>query len=181
MRASITCANVAGLLLARGRLRRRELAIRMAIGSGRGRIVRQLLIDSLVLASAAGVCGTALAAWSVGVFARYAPTLLWTGAVTISSFSAPVLDARALAFALAVTVVTSVLCGLAPALDTSGTPLTQALREDARSGGAPRRLFKTLVVAEIALAVLLLAAAGLLLESFAGMQRLRQGFGATAS
>jgi putative ABC transport system permease protein len=172
----ITCANVAGLLLARGRMRRRELAIRMAIGSGRARIVRQLLIESLVLAGAAGACGTWLAMWGVNVFARYAPAVLWTGRVTISPFSAPALDARALLFAIGVTLVTSVLCGLAPALDTSRAQLTHALKEDERGGGASRRIFRSLVVTEIALAALLLAAAGLLLDSFARMQRLRQGF-----
>jgi putative ABC transport system permease protein len=172
----ITCANIAGLLLARGRMRRRELAIRMAIGSGRARIIRQLLIESLVLAAVAGACGTAFAVWGVDMFAQYAPTALWTGRVTISPFSTPTLDGRALLFALGVTLVTSVLCGLAPALDTSRAPLTHALKEDERGGGASRRIFRTLVVAEIALAVLLLAAAGLLLDSVARMQRLRQGF-----
>ncbi len=172
----ITCANVAGLLLARARIRRRELAIRMAIGSGRARIIRQLLIESLVLAAAAGGCGTVLSIWSVGVFESYAPAMMWTGRVTIAPFSSPVLDARALLFALGVTLTTSVLCGLAPALDTSRTRLTQALKEDERTGSARRHVFRVLVVGEIALAVVLLAAAGLLLDSFARMQRLRQGF-----
>jgi putative ABC transport system permease protein len=172
----ITCANIAGVLLARGRMRRRELAIRMAIGSGRARIVRQLLIESLVLAALAGACGTALAVWGVDVFAQYAPVALWTGRITISPFSTPTLDARALLFALGVTLATSILCGLAPALDTSRTQLTHALKEDERGGGASRRIFRTLVVTEVALAVLLLAAAGLLLDSVARMQRLRQGF-----
>ena len=172
----ITCANVAGLLLARGRVRRRELAIRMAIGSGRARIVRQLLIESLALAVPAGACGAVLAIWGVDLFSRYAPAVLWTGRTAISPFSAPDLDGRALAFTLAVTLVTSMLCGLAPALDTSRAELTQALKEDERGGGVPRRLFKSLVVVEIALAVLLLAAAGLLLDNFAHMHRLRRGF-----
>lgn len=172
----ITCANVAGLLLARGRMRRRELAIRMAIGSGRARIVRQLLTESLVLAVPAGIIGVVLAIWGVDLFSIYAPTVLWTGRTTISAFSTPLLDARALVFTLSVTLFTSVLCGLAPALDTSRAKLTDALKEDERGGGVPRRLFKSLVVIEIALAVLLLAAAGLLLDNVAGMQRLRQGF-----
>jgi predicted permease len=172
----ITCANVAGLLLARGRVRRRELAIRMAIGSGRARIVRQLLIESLTLAVPAGAFGAVLAIWGVDLFSRHAPAVLWTGRTAISPFSAPTVDARALAFTLAVTLVTSMLCGLAPALDTARAELTQALKEDERGGGAPRRLFKSLVVVEIALAVLLLAAAGLLLDNVAHMQRLRRGF-----
>ena len=95
-------------------------------------------------------------------------------AYAIAAFSAPSLDARALLFALGVTLVTSVLCGLAPALDTSRTSVTQALKEDERGGGVPRRLFRSLVVIEVALAVLLLAAAGLLLDNFSQMQRLRR-------
>jgi putative ABC transport system permease protein len=172
----ITCANVAGLLLARGRSRRRELAIRMAIGSGRGRIVRQLLIESLLLAVPAGALGVFLALWGVDLFSIYAPPVLWTGRIAISSFSAPTLDARGLIFTLTVTLLTSLLCGLAPAVDTSRTRLTDALKEDDRGGGVPRRLFKSLVVIEIALAVLLLTAAGLLLDNVTRMQRLRHGF-----
>jgi putative ABC transport system permease protein len=172
----ITCANIAGVLVARGRTRRRELAIRLAIGAGRTRIIRQLLVESLVLAAAAGVCGTLLAMWGISFFARYAPAVLWTGRITISPFSTPALDWRALLFACGATLVTSVLCGLAPAVDTSRVPLTQALKEDERGGGASRRIFRILVVLEVALAVLLLIAAGLLLDSFARIERLRQGF-----
>ena len=172
----ITCANIAGLLLARGRMRRRELAIRMAIGSGRARIVRQLLTESLVIAAAAGVCGSALAVWGVDAVGRLAPAMLWTGRTAVAAFSAPTLDARALLFAVAVTLITSVLCGLAPALDTSRAPLTHALKEDDRGGGTPHRLLKSLVVVEVALAVLLLAASGLLLDNVVRMQRLQRGF-----
>jgi predicted permease len=172
----ITCVNVAGLLLARGRTRARELAIRLAIGSGRARLVRQLSIESLMLAAAAGLLGTALATWGVALFARYAPAILWSGRITLAPFAAPVLDTRALLFALGLTVVTSVVCGLAPAVETSRTRLTQVMKEDDRGGGPRRRVFRALVVIEIALAVLLLAAAGVLLDSFAGMQRLRRTF-----
>src|SRR4051812_33843485 len=114
----ITCANVAGLLLARGRLRRRELAIRMAIGSGRARIVRQVLIESLMLALPAGAIGVALTVWGVELISSHAPAVVWTGRTTISSFSTPALDTRALFFALFLTLLTSLLCGLAPAFDT---------------------------------------------------------------
>lgn len=174
----ITCANVAGLLLARGRARARELAIRLAIGSGRGRLARQLLIESLMLAAAAGLLGATLAIWGVAGFARYAPAVLWSGRITVSPFAAPTLDARALLFAAGVTLITSVLCGLAPALETARTQLTQVLKEDDRGGGARRRVFRLLVVGEVALAVLLLSGAGVLLESFARMQRLRGAFDA---
>ena len=172
----ITCANVSGLLLARGRIRRREMAIRMAMGSGRLRIVRQLLTESLLLAAAAGLSGAALAAWGVEAFSRYAPAVLWTGRTPIAAFSTPSLDARALLFVLGVTLVTSVLGGLAPALDTWRVSLTEALKENERAGGVPRRLFRSLVVIEVALAVLLLAAAGLLLDNFSKMLRLEHGF-----
>ena len=172
----ITCANVAGLLLARGRMRRRELAVRMAIGSGRARIARQLLTESLVLAGVAGVGGVGLAIWGVRLFTAYAPPVLLSYRLTISAFSTPALDPRALLFALVVTLITSALCGLAPALETARASLTQSLREDERGGSPRRRVFRALVVTEVALAVLLLSGAGLLLESFTRMLHLRQGF-----
>jgi hypothetical protein len=135
------------------------MAIRMAMGSGRVRIVRQLLTESLLLAAGAGLSGAALAAWGVEAFSRYAPAVLWTGRTPIAAFSTPSLDARALLFVLGVTLVSSTLSGLAPALDTWRVSLTDALKENERAGGVPRRLFRSLVVIEVALAVLLLAAA----------------------
>ena len=172
----ITCADVGGLLLARGRMRRRELAIRIAIGSGRGRILRQLLVESLILTFIAGLIGTLLAIWGVDLFAHYAPTMLWSGRVTIASFGAPALDLRSLAFALGLTLVTSVVCALAPTVDVARADLGRALKEDARGGGPGRRLFNALVVAEIAVAMLLLAGGALLVDSVVQMQRLRTGF-----
>jgi putative ABC transport system permease protein len=173
----IACANVAGLLLARGRARRREIAIRMAIGSGRARIVRQLVTESVLLATIAGACGTLLAVWGIDIFNRFAPAVLLTGRNPVASFSVPSLDRYALLFALAATLTTSVLCGLAPALDTSQARLTSALKEDGRSGhGGRQRLFGALVIGQVAVAMLLLTAAGILLGSFAHLQDLRRGF-----
>lgn len=172
----ITCANIAGLLLARGRTRRRELAIRMALGCGHARIVRQLLTESLVLSTIAGCLGATIAVWGVDLLARYNPAVPTTGRTAMAPFSAPALDVRALLFAVGATLAASVLCGLAPAVDTARADLTDALKEDDRGGGPRRRLFRALVVGEVAVAMLLLGAAGLLLDSVVHMQRLRRGF-----
>jgi predicted permease len=174
----IACVNVAGLLLARARTRRREIAIRLAIGSTRRRLVRQLVTEGLVIASIAGVCGTVLAAWGVRVFARHAPGIIASfgnqyGAV--GSYAAPSLDLQALVFVVAATLGTTLLCALVPAIEASRPDLVSALKEDER-GGSRGRALGTLVVSEVALAVLLLAAAGLLVETFAHMQSVRGGF-----
>ena len=175
----IACVNVASVLLARARTRRREIAVRLAIGAGRRHIVRQLLTESLVLAVIAGACGTLLAMWSVTFVSL--PEVIATGRngyAQIGAFATPSIDRTVLLFALAITLGTSLLFGLAPALDTSRADLVTALKEDERSGagGPQRRLLAGLVVSEVALALLLLAGAGLLLKSFAGMQDLRAGF-----
>ena len=175
----IACVNVASVLLARARARRREIAVRLAIGAGRRQIVRQLLTESLVLAAIGGACGTLLAIWSVNLMSL--PDVIASqrnGYAQIGAFAAPAMDRAVLLFALLVTAGTSVVFGLAPALDTSRADLVTALKEDERSvaGGPQRRLLAGFVVSEVALAVLLLAGAGLLLKSFAGMQNLRAGF-----
>ena len=175
----IACVNVASVLLARARARRREIAVRLAIGASRARIVRQLLTESLVLAVIGGACGTLLAAWSVTAVSL--PEVIASarnGYAQIGAFAAPAVDRTVLLFALAITIGTSVLFGLAPALDTSRADLVTAMKEDERrvAGGPQRRLLAALVVSEVALAVLLLTGAGLLLKSFAGMQALRAGF-----
>jgi putative ABC transport system permease protein len=174
----VTCLNIAGLLLARARNRRREIAIRLAMGSGRVRLVRQLLAESLVLAVAGGAVGVLLSVW--GLEAATAPAALASARNLygqLGAFSTPALDRRALLFAAAVTLGTSVLAGLVPALSSTRVDLVTALKEDARgSTGGRRRVLAALVVAEIALAVPLLASAGLLVKSFAGLQRLQSGF-----
>ncbi len=167
----IACVNVANLLLVRASSREGEVAIRTALGAGRGRIVRQLLTESLVLALVGGAAGVGLAVW------------LTRGLVSLAPQETPRLeevglDASVLFFALGITLVTGLLFGLAPAFQASRPDLTVALKEVARGsrGHAATRARNVLVVAEIALAVVLLAGAGLLLRSFARLQEVELGF-----
>jgi putative ABC transport system permease protein len=175
----IGCVNVASLLLARARVRRREIAVRLAIGSGRGRLVRQLLAEGLVMAAVAGLCGTVLAWWGVGFFSYLSPPAIPSGRnnyLAIGSLGAPALDPAVLLFALAVALSTPLLCALVPALSASRLELVTALKEDNRGGGPRGRALSILVVTEVAIACLLLTAAGVLIESFARIQSRRTGF-----
>ena len=175
----IACVNVGSLLLARARMRRREMAIRLAIGSGRRRLVQQLLTEGLLIAAIAGACGTIVASWGVDLIARTAPGVIASGRNdygAVWAFAIPTLDLRVLTFALAATLGTTLLFALTPALEASRPELTTALKEDDRGGTAQGRTLSTFVVSEVALAVLLLSSAGLLIESFSYIQRLRVGF-----
>src|SRR5438552_4582735 len=155
----ISCANLANLLLARALGRRRELAVRMAIGAGRERLIRQLMTESLVLAGAGGVLGVCVAAGSLPLLARLVPTSL-----PIAGTAA--VDLRVLLFAAALTAATGIAFGLAPVVRVGGQADLAGLREGARAGGGQKeRLRSALVVAEIVASVVLLVSAGLLMRA----------------
>jgi len=167
----IACANVASLQLVRASVREGEVAVRTALGAGPGRIVRQLLTESVVLALAGGAAGATLAVWATRALVAAAPQ----GTPRIGEVE---VDAPVLLFALGITLATGLLFGLAPALQASRPDLAATLKEGARGsrGRAGTRTRNVLVVAEVALAVVLLAAAGLLLRSFAQLQKVDLGF-----
>jgi putative ABC transport system permease protein len=169
---AMACVNVANLLLARGAARQKEIAIRTALGAGRGRIVVQLLSESVVLALAGGALGLALARGVVALVARLGPA-------SIPRLAEASIDARLFLFALGVSVATGVLFGIAPAMQGSGADLNAALREGGRGGTASRsgRMVRNvLVVVEVALAVVVLIGAGLLIRSFVRLRSADPGF-----
>ncbi|MGH9778816.1 MAG: ABC transporter permease [Candidatus Acidiferrales bacterium] len=168
----IACANVANLLLARATARQREIALRAALGAGRGRLVRQLLTESLLLAMAGCALGLLLAWWGIAALVAASPPQL-------PRVSAIQVDRVALAFAVAVGALTGLLFGLAPALQNTRTHLAEALKEGVRGagGGLPHnRLRRGLIVAEMALSVTLLVGAGLLTRSLLRLLDVDPGF-----
>ncbi len=167
----IACANVGNLLLTRAVARERELSVRAALGARRFRILRQLLVESLLLAVVGGALGLALAE----AFRR---ALLSVLPAELPAFAAIGLDSRVLAFTVIMSVGTSLLFGLLPALQVSRLDLVEPLKEGSRGGAsAPRRKLKNALAAlEIALAVVLLAATGLLLRSFQTLSSVNPGF-----
>ena len=167
----ITCVNIAGLLLARATARQSELAVRSALGAGRGRIVRQLVTESMVLALLGGALGVLLA--YVGVRALGA-----LGAAELPRAPEIRMDGTVLLFALGLSTVSGLLFGLLPALRATSRNLQGVLRAGARGsvGGAGQRLRSALVVAEVALAVVLVVGAGLAAKSFARLLDVDPGF-----
>jgi putative ABC transport system permease protein len=167
----MACANVANLLLARALGRSREIAVRAAIGGSRGRIVRQLLVESLMLSALGGAAGLAVASAIV----RLAPALVPRG--TLPQGIALMFDARVALAGTLLTVLTAVLCGLVPAWHAANTPLAAALvaggRAATRRSGALR---SSLAIAEVAAAVLVVAGAGLLLRTLVALDRIDPGF-----
>jgi len=166
----IACVNVASLLLARAVSRERELAMRVALGAGRGRLVRQCLTESSVLGISGGALGIVLALVGIHPFVS-----LWPG--TLPRAEDVQLDWRVLFFALSVSLLSSLLFGLAPALRAPARNLEHGLRGAGRSlGGSTRRLHSVFVMAEVALAVVLLVSAGILGRTMLRLSSLDPGF-----
>jgi putative ABC transport system permease protein len=168
----IACANVANLLLARATSRQREMAIRAALGAGKGRMICQVLSESLVLALAGGLLGILLALWATDFLVRLIPE-------DIPRLSTIHLDSHVLVFTIALSLVTGLLFGMAPAWQVSTSGLSESLKEGGRGateGTHRHRVRSTLVVTEVALAAMLLVGAGLLIRSLVRLERVDPGF-----
>jgi putative ABC transport system permease protein len=163
----VSCANVANLLLARGVARGREFAIRQAVGASRGRLIRQMLVESLLLAAAGGIAGLALARWTLNVIARLRP-------LDVAGVDRITIDARAAVIACGVIVVAAIIAGLAPSIQLSRPAAAAALKEG--RGNSRRGMHSVLVVMEVAAALVLAVGAGLLVRSFVLIQRVDPGF-----
>lgn len=168
----IGCANVANLLLARAAGRRREMAIRSALGASRARVIRQLLVESVVLSVVAGAVGLLLAVWSIDLLVALAPD-------TIPRLENIGIDRQVLLFTAALSIVTGLVFGMVPAIGASRTDLNETLKEGSRGsteGRGRARVRNLLVVAEITLSLALLVSAGLLIRSFAKLTSVDPGF-----
>jgi predicted permease len=168
----IACANLAGLLLVRVIRRRREIAVRLALGASEAAVLRQFLVESLLLSATGGLLGLALASVAIRVGISFLPE-------TLPRVSSIGLDWQVMAFALVLAVLTGMLCGLIPAFAAARTGVNEALKEGGRTGtagGGHARLRSALVIAELAVALVMLTASGLLLRSFEKMRSVGLGF-----
>ena len=171
----IACANVAGLMLNRSLGRRRELTLRSALGAGRGRLVRQLMTESLLLALAGGIIGILFGEAGLYLVKHFGPD-------SIPHLRETGLDLRVIAYALGMTFITGLLFGLAPAMGATRMNMVEALKEGGqRSGGSASapRIRNALLIAQVAMALVLVIAAGLLVRTFYSMLRLNNGWDAT--
>src|SRR5579872_2300079 len=168
----IACSSVANLLIARASSRQKEMAVRLALGAGRWRLVRQLLVESLLLSMLGGALGLMLAVWMDRALISFQPADVWS--ITLSS----VPDSSVLGFTLLVSLATTMLFGLVPALQATRPELAATLKDEAGSvaGGASAQLRKGLVVAQVALSLLLLVGAGLFIQSLGKLKELDPGF-----
>jgi predicted permease len=169
----IACANIANLLLSKAVGRRREIAVRLSLGASRARIVRQLLLESLMLSAVGGIAGFAVAWWSAGLLMVFVPPTEFPINLGLR------VDGAVLLFTAVASVVTGLVFGLAPALHASTPKLTQALRDESGRTSAStsrQRLRQSLVVAQVALCLVLLVGAGLFLQSLRRAQHLQPGF-----
>jgi putative ABC transport system permease protein len=171
----IACANVANLLLARAATRRKEFALRAALGASRFRLVRQMLVESLILAIAGGVIGLILASWTIALLSRVAHE-------TVPRMSSLAINGKILTFNLVVSLLTGILFGVLPALRSSRTDLHETLKDSSSTttDTVGKKLRGTLVVAEVALSVALLVGAGLLVKSLVRLLRTDNGFDSNA-
>lgn len=168
----IACTNVANLLLSRAAARERETSIRMALGAGRGRLVRQFLTESALLALISGAVGVALAYWGLNALIALAPR-------DVPRLDQIGIDGRVLGFSLLISVVTAIVFGLVPALQASKPDLNESLKEGGRgstTGVQGKRVRNALVIAEVAIALVLLIGAGLMIRSFLYLQQVNVGF-----
>ncbi len=167
----IACANVANLLLAKAAGRKREMAIRTALGATRSRLIGQMVTESVLLSLAGGLLGLVLARFSMRLLESLVPT-------SFSAAGGLTLDGKVLAFNLAVSILTGVIFGLAPALQTTGFGIAEDLKEGGRAGvgGSSRRFRNALVAGEVALALILLVSAGLLLQTLRNLHSIDAGF-----
>ncbi len=168
----IACANVANLLMARATARQKEIAVRLALGASRGRIISQLLVESLILSFTGGGVGILLSVWIDKTLIGFLPT----GSTPLTISSVP--DGRILLFALTVTMLTGVLFGLVPALQATKPNLAGTLKDQAGAvvGGGSVSMRKILVVAQVTLSLILLIAAGLFIRSLSNLKDLDPGF-----
>jgi putative ABC transport system permease protein len=168
----IACLNAANLMMARAAGRQKEIAVRFSLGATRGRIIKQFLVESLLLVSAGAVAGFLLAAWTVALVAKFNPA--------IARLGGSVLDVRVLGYTVAITVFTALICGIFPAFSASRMDLNRALKEASTGAASPgaQVIRRILIVAEVSLAFVLLAGSGLLIRSLWQIFSISPGFDA---